>query len=389
MLAQCVLLVLAARACQARSASSAAGGDVSPVTISTWFAPAVQAAHDVLSARLPAVEAVDAGCTYCEVHQCDTTVGYGHHPDTAGRVTLDALVMDGQTFNAGAVGGLRGVRGAFAAARAVLAHSAHTLLVGSGAADFAAGLLGQAAAGTETPASDAEHAAWLAAGCQPNYWGPLWANANATNACVNASCVAGACAPLPTPAPTPYPPGAARAAGAGRVRTYAQGGPKPPSAAVSRTNHDTIGMCALDVAGNIVGGGSSNGAGNKVSGRLGDVPVIGAGVYADNEVGCAGATGDGDLTMRFLPAYQAVEFMRGGMSPQDACEAAVRRIMRVYNVSAHIGLVCLNRAGEIGAAAQAWTFTYAWASAATGGKAVSVEVPPLPPLPPPAQQGEE
>lgn len=142
-------------------------------------------------------------------------------------------------------------------------------------------------------------------------------------------------------------------------------------------------MCALDVAGNIVGGGSSNGAGNKVSGRLGDVPVIGAGVYADNEVGCAGATGDGDLTMRFLPAYQAVEFMRGGMSPQAACDAAVRRIMRVYNTSAHIGLVCMNAAGELGASAQAWTFTYAYANASTGGKAVTVAVPPLPPLPPP------
>ena len=130
-------------------------------------------------------------------------------------------------------------------------------------------------------------------------------------------------------------------------------------------------------------GGSSNGAGNKVSGRLGDVPVIGAGVYADTEVGCAGATGDGDLTMRFLPAYQAVEFMRGGMAPQQACEAAVRRIMRVYNASAHIGLVCMSKDGEVGAAAQAWTFTYAVASAATGGKAVTVAVPPLPPLPPP------
>lgn len=377
--------------CALAAAASAAlllspSGDVAPVVVSTWFAPAVQAAYGVLAARMPAIEAVDAGCTYCEVNQCDTTVGYGHHPDSVGRVTLDALVMDGATFNAGAVGDLRGVRGAFAAARGVMAHSAHTLLAGAGAADFAAGLLGQAAEGTETAASDAEHAAWLGAGCQPNYFGPLWANANASNACVNASCVAGGCAPVPTPAPTPYPAGAARAAGAGRVRTFAQGGPKPPSAAVSRTNHDTIGMCALDVAGNIVGGGSSNGAGNKVSGRLGDVPVIGAGVYADNEVGCAGATGDGDLTMRFLPAYQAVEFMRGGMTPQAACDAAVRRIMRVYNASAHIGLVCLNRAGDIGASAQAWTFTYAYANASTGGKAVTVAVPPLPPLPPPAAE---
>lgn len=365
--------------------SAVVGG---PLVINTWFAPATQAAYDVLAARLPALEAVDAGCTFCEVNQCDTTVGYGHHPDSDGEVTLDALVMDGATFNAGAVGALRAVRGAFAAARKVMAYTGHTLLAGPGAAAFAAGLLGLPAEGTETPASDAEHAAWLGAGCTPNYWGPAWANANSSNACVNASCVAGACAPVPTPAPTPYPPAVVAGGARRRVRTFAEGGPKPPSASVSRTNHDTIGMCAMDVAGNIVGGGSSNGAGNKVAGRLGDVPIIGAGVYADNEVGCAAATGDGDLTMRFLPAYQAVEFMRSGLSPQAACEGAVRRIMRVYNASAHIGLVCMNAAGEIGAAAQAWVFTYGVASEATGGVAKAVAVQPLPPLPPPEEGGE-
>jgi hypothetical protein len=149
-----LMLRLAFACCALRVAASAAlsltaTGDVAPVVVSTWFAPAVQAAYGVLAARLPAIEAVDAGCTYCEVNQCDTTVGFGHHPDTAGRVTLDALVMDGATFNAGAVGDLRGVRGAFAAARGVMAHSAHTLLAGAGAADFAAGLLGQAANGAD------------------------------------------------------------------------------------------------------------------------------------------------------------------------------------------------------------------------------------------------
>lgn len=226
--------------------------------------------------------------------------------------------------------------------------------------------------GQHSPASRA------AADCQPNYWANF---AGVNSSCVNASCIGGACAPVPTPAPTPYPPGAR----GGRVRPWArgEGGPRAPSPHTTRFNHDTIGMCVRDVAGNLVGGGSSNGAGNKVAGRVGDVPVPGAAVYADNEAGCAGATGDGDLTMRFLPAYQAVEFMRGGMAPQAACEAAVRRVMRVYNASAHIGLVCMNAAGEVGAAAQAWTFTYAWASDATGGKAVAVAVPPLPPLPPP------
>jgi N4-(beta-N-acetylglucosaminyl)-L-asparaginase len=156
---------------------------------------------------------------------------------------------------------------------------------------------------------------------------------------------------------------------------------RPANPHTDRYNHDTIGACALDVLGNLAGGASSNGALHKLQGRVGDVPVTGAGVYADSLVGCAAATGDGDLTQRFLPAYQAVEFMRGGMSPQAACEASVRRIMVHYNTSFHIGLVCLGADGSHGAAAQGWTFTYAIASPVTGGNVVAVSVAPLPPLP--------
>ena len=133
-----------------------------PVVISTWFADAVQAAYDVAAARMPALEAVDAGCSYCEVHMCDGTVGYGSHPDTAGEVTLDAIVMDGATLNVGAVAYLRDVRPAFAAARKVMHYSQHSLLAGTGASNFST-LLGLPAEGLETSASDASHAAWLGA----------------------------------------------------------------------------------------------------------------------------------------------------------------------------------------------------------------------------------
>jgi len=102
-------------------------------------------------------------------------------------------------------------------------------------------------------------------------------------------------------------------------------------------------------------------------------------VYADNEAGCAAATGDGDITMRFLPAFLAVELMRGGAAPQAACDAAVRRIMRVYGTNFHIGLVCVDPEGAVGASSQGWTFTYGLASAATNGTAITVAVPPLPP----------
>ena len=147
----------------------------------------------------------------------------------------------------------------------------------------------------------------------------------------------------------------------------------------------------------------------QISGRSSDISVIGAGVYSDKEGGwlvlccvtcitvdvapfidvpcihcidpartlrSAAATGDGDITMRFLPAYQAVENMRNGMEPAAACEAAVRRIM-VYYTAFELGLVCLNTTGGYGAASHGWTFTYAAASPETNNTAILIQVPPI------------
>jgi isoaspartyl peptidase/L-asparaginase-like protein (Ntn-hydrolase superfamily) len=304
---------------------------------------------------------------------------------------LDAIVMDGFTMNAGAVGYLRRIRGAITAARRVMHYSTHTLLAGDGATNFSA-MTGLPEQTLSSNASEVEYAQWQAAGCQPNFF----TNFNGDNATCPPY------APIPTPAPTPMPPALTSArpfhrrhavyspgGEAGGVVTGSAYGPKRPNPNTSRTNHDTIGMCALDAAGNLAAGGSSNGADHKISGRLGDVPVVGAAVYADNEAGCAAGTGDGDVTMRFLPAYQAVEFMRGGMAPQEACEAAVRRVMRVYNTSAQIGLVCMSPDGEVGAAAQGWTFTYGVASRQTNNVSMTVQVTPLPPLPPRRERGRQ
>lgn len=247
---------------------------------------------------------------------------------TAGEVTLDAIAMDGFSMNSGAVGYLRNVRGAAAAARRVLHYSQSSLLVGDGATNFSI-MSGLPAQTLESPASAADYAAWVAAGCQPNFYANWF---NDTTAC-------GPYTAIPTPSPTPLPAAVARdkplyrrnavysaegarAAAASHGIADARTGalaPKPPNPRVNRYNHDTIGMCALDVAGNLAAGASSNGADHKIAGRLGDVPVVGAAVYADTSAGCAAGTGDGDLTQRFLPAYQAVEFMRNGLSPQEAC----------------------------------------------------------------------
>lgn len=112
-------------------------------------------------------------------------------------------------------------------------------------------------------------------------------------------------------------------------------------------------------------------------GRASDISLVGAGAYVDKDGGCSAATGDGDITMRFLPAFLSVELMRSGMHPQAACEASVRRIMSYYGTNFHLGLVCMDKYGRIGAAGQGWTFTYAVASGGPNATAIVVPVPPL------------
>jgi N4-(beta-N-acetylglucosaminyl)-L-asparaginase len=113
--------------------------------------------------------------------------------------------------------------------------------------------------------------------------------------------------------------------------------------------HDTIAMLAIDREGRLCAGCSTSGLAFKLRGRVGDSPIVGAGAYCDQDVGAAGATGNGDWMMRFCPSYQAVEFMRQGLSPAEACAAALRRITRK---GVEIGgcLIGLNRDGEFGAA---------------------------------------
>lgn len=123
-------------------------------------------------------------------------------------------------------------------------------------------------------------------------------------------------------------------------------------------------------------GTSTNGAGHKVPGRVGDGPITGSGSYVDSDVGGCGATGDGDVMMRFLPCYQAVENMRRGMTPGEATVDALCRIYRKYPASS-AAIVALNRTGGHAAAAINWDVSYAY----RGGEmnaTVSVNVKALP-----------
>lgn len=331
-----------------------------PLIANTWpWTNATAAGYKVLTSGPPseatAMNAVVAGCHRCEVEQCDGTVGFGGSPDSTGETTLDAMVMDGRTFRVGAVGMLRRVKNAVGVAKAVMDYSAETLLVADGATAFAK-MVGFQEESLETPTSADMYKQWVQHKCQPNYYRNF---GNDTTACP------------PYARPGPVPTGAA----------FLNRTPPPANPHISYNNHDTIGMIAIDMNGDISVGTSSNGANHKVAGRVGDASVAGAGGYADNGGGACVATGDGDVSLPFVPCAMAVQSMRLGMDPTAACADQIKRVANLYP-AVQLALLCANSTGNLGAAAVGWTFTYSYASPDTNGKPVTVQVPPLKLLPP-------
>ncbi|CAN0350787.1 unnamed protein product [Ascophyllum nodosum] len=265
------------------------------------------------------------GCNFCEDMRCGGSVGFGGHPDSSGEVTLDSMVMDGSRHAVGAVGCLRRIKNAATVARAVMEHTEHTMLAGEGATAFAR-MLGMQEEDLSTEGSRSAHQSWESKSCQPNYYREF-------------DGAGGSCPPYPAPehfefstagneGAVSYSMDAESTTVSGRRAQREWRSDDPARLQISETNHDTIGMVIVDGQGNVVCGTTTNGAANKVAGRVGDSPIAGAGCYVDNDVGGAAATGDGDVMMRFLPSFRAVESMRAGASPQDACVEALCRIAR-------------------------------------------------------------
>ncbi len=192
---------------------------------------------------------------------------------------LTPVVVLQSTMAVGAVSSLRHVKQAIRTAHAVMRYTSHTLLTGLQATTFAMEM-GLPLASLTTRASAKMHADWVANNCEPNF---------RMNVKPDSGC-------------GPYQPMEAaqqqHASSLDNVRKNLQ------RSWVSHTNHDTIAMVAIDAAGNIAVGCSSNGSKFKVPGRVGDCAIAGGGAYADNEVGACGATGDGDTHLRFLPCFQ-------------------------------------------------------------------------------------
>jgi len=321
-----------------------------PMVINTWggpFTAATDAAYEaLLNPSTSAIDAVEIGCATCERNQCDTTVGFGGSPDETCETTLDAMIMDGTTMKTGAVAGLRRIRDAVSVARHVLEHTAHSLLVGDHATRFAVEN-GFSEQDLSTPESKAKCEAWKESNCQANYR-------------INVL-------PDPTTSCGPYTPVA--------LDSTAQGYPRLLDAGSAAASHDTVSMVVIHASGVMAAGTSTNGASHKVPGRVGDGPIVGSGSYVDGEVGGCGATGDGDIMMRFLPCYQAVENLRRGMSPREAAEDAVKRMLRKYPRMSS-GIVVLNSRGDHGGAGSGWTFTYS----IRGGMMNATEVITVPPV---------
>jgi len=266
-----------------------------------WGRDVNAAAWSALRTGGHALDACVAGAAVVELDPEDMSVGYGGLPNEDGVVQLDASVMSGKLRKSGAVGALEGIKTPSAIARLVLERTDHVLLVGAGAQDFAR------AHGFEPENLLTEKArlAWL-----------RWKeNASADDDW------------LP-PADGVYRDRAGRPAG-------------------------TINVLAVDASGDVAGCTTTSGLAYKIPGRLGDSPIVGAGLYVDFEVGGAGATGRGEEVIKTCGSFQVVEAMRRGIAPEEACLEALRSIVRWTRAEPEfqVKFVALRRDGEAGCAA--------------------------------------
>lgn len=271
-----------------------------PIVISTWnFGLAAnEAAWKILSRGGRALDAVEAGAKVPEADPKESSVGYGGLPDRDGKVTLDACIMD-EMDNCGSVAYLQHIIHPVSVARLVMEKTPHVMLVGDGALRFA-----------------------LANGFKKM---PLLTKES--------------------------------------KRAWKEWKKEAQYKTVANIeNHDTIGIVALDASGNLSGACTTSGMAYKMHGRVGDSPIIGAGLFVDNEVGAAAATGVGEEVIRIVGCHLVVELMRQGRTPEEACRQAVERILKKSPAKARdiqVGFLALNKNGEHGAWCLQKGFSYA------------------------------
>ncbi len=291
-----------------------------PVVVSTWNhgLSANAKALEVLNTGGGALDAAEAGVMVTELDSLEHSVGLSGYPDRDGVVTLDAAIMD-HAGRAGSVAFVRGVTHPISLARMVMERTPHVMLVGQGAEQFARQQGVRCA--PETPLHPEMSAAWHA-------WlkGEKYApQVNRENASVKST----------------------------------GGGQRAPMG--GELNHDTIGMLVLDAQGRLAASCTTSGMSYKIHGRVGDSPIIGAGLFVDGDVGAAVCTGVGEIAMRTVASFVVVEQMRAGATAQQACQEAIARIIKIADdpKQVQVGVLALSRHATVGAFAIQDGFTYA------------------------------
>jgi N4-(beta-N-acetylglucosaminyl)-L-asparaginase len=271
-----------------------------PVVLSTWNygLAANEGAWKVLSAKGTALDAVEKGVNVTEDDFLNMSVGLGGMPDRDGFVTLDASIMN-EKGDCGSVAFLQHIKHPVSVARLVMEKTPHIMLAGNGALQFA---LEQGFKKEDSKLSQQSEKAWKD-----------WLKKKENNPVINIE------------------------------------------------NHDTIGMIALDERGDLSGACTTSGLAFKLHGRVGDSPIIGAGLYVDNEIGAACATGRGEAVIKICGSFLVVEFMRQGLRPAEACRKAIERLVlkNPKYKDLQVGFIALNKNGEAASYAVQSGFNYA------------------------------
>jgi L-asparaginase/N4-(beta-N-acetylglucosaminyl)-L-asparaginase len=271
---------------------AARAADTGPVFLATWAhgKPANERAAEVFKGGGSLLDAVEKGINVPESDPAVTSVGYGGIPNAEGVVELDAAIMDGTRHRAGSVCNLHMIKNPISVARLVMEKTRHTTLAGEGAFRFAL-KMGFEPQTLLTPQSLQKWQEWKAKPQRKTFW-------------------------------------------------------------LTPENHDTIGMVGTDGKGHVVAGCSTSGLAFKIPGRVGDSPLVGCGVYADDNVGAASATGDGDLMTNYCTSISIVHLMARGASPQDACMDLLKHMVKTdpQNKDGEVAVIAINTRGEIGAA---------------------------------------
>jgi N4-(beta-N-acetylglucosaminyl)-L-asparaginase len=307
-----------------------------PIIVSTWDSGQIAngAAWPVLEKGGKALDAVEQAAIAIE-NDINCCVGLGGNPDRDGHVTLDACIMD-EKANCGAVAFLERIKHPISVARKLMETTPHVFLVGEGAQQFAVANGFQLESGKLSPDAERSYKQWL----KKAEYKPI----------INIE----------------------------HQQSHPKGhGPFAPSRLEDGSfNHDTMGTIALDASGDLSGMCTTSGMGFKMRGRVGDSPIIGAGLFVDNEVGAATSSGQGEEVIRVCGTHLVVEFMRSGLTPAQACKKAIERIVKPNPERAktfQVGFIAINKQGEVGAYSVQKGFNYTVTEKGGKGKVFNAE----------------